>query len=301
MTNRLERLDEIDFELGTVQGAVAERIASLKRTGLSDTMVVMLFVSGSNYDFKDMFKDEEDLVDFIKERDRLKEIIQQHGIQIPASMGAEIKDDPDVTSAEAEFRRVFGMSAHQAFKGPREFIKEYAQEPRYQVMEWIRQVADRKAPLKCFLAGPSQRGKTYCLRFAGMKILKNGASLAYVSVPSICGALDLGRLSKNQEEYDHFHSFVGLLEEAIYAMIDDIGAERQKYKEHIEDIISRIMEKRNGEGKPTLIATNLTAKQMSERYDERMLGRLNDGGVLTVPFGVGYPDFQTWKGEQSGC
>lgn len=65
-----------------------------------------------------------------------------------------------------------------------------------------------------------------------------------------------------------------------YLFIDDIGAE--KTSEHTVSVLYMIINKRYTKMLPTITTTNMTSKQMSETYHQRIVSRLASGVVVVL-------------------
>ena len=75
-----------------------------------------------------------------------------------------------------------------------------------------------------------------------------------------------------------------LCEYAGPLVLDDLGTEYADAKGFFSQILDRLIDARYREYAPTIITTNLNAKSFGERYGERVVDRLREGGRF-VEFG----------------
>ena len=117
------------------------------------------------------------------------------------------------------------------------------------------------------LTGMSGLGKTFLMRAMAARLIERGYSVLLVSAYTF---LQMARKS-------HFEAENGVRElmEVPVLMLDDLGSEPLMQNVTIEQLFYLINE-RQSRGLSTVISTNLTLKELRERYTERIVSRLND-------------------------
>lgn len=117
------------------------------------------------------------------------------------------------------------------------------------------------------LTGLSGLGKTFLMRAMAARLIERGYSVLLVSAYTF---LQMARKS-------HFEAENGVRElmEVPVLMLDDLGSEPLMQNVTIEQLFYLINE-RQSRGLSTVISTNLTLKELRERYTERIVSRLND-------------------------
>ena len=117
------------------------------------------------------------------------------------------------------------------------------------------------------LTGMSGLGKTFLMHSMAERLIRRGISVLLVSAYSF---LQLARKSY----FDADDSMKELMEVPVL-MLDDLGSEPLMQSITVEQFFQLINE-RQIHGLSTIISTNLTLKELRERYTERIASRLND-------------------------
>ena len=117
------------------------------------------------------------------------------------------------------------------------------------------------------LTGQSGLGKTFLMRAMAARLIERGANVLIVSAYTF---LQMARKSHYEAE-----NGVKELMEVPVLMIDDLGSEPMMQNITVEQLFFLINE-RQRRGLSTVISTNLTLKELRERYTERIASRLND-------------------------
>ena len=92
---------------------------------------------------------------------------------------------------------------------------------------------------------------------------------------------------KKQEEIQNIRNGIGFAKKVLTTgecdllILDDLGAEFST--NFSVSVIYNIINSRLVEGKPTIISSNLTAKELEARYSPRVVSRIM-GGYYTIPF-----------------
>ena len=117
------------------------------------------------------------------------------------------------------------------------------------------------------LTGMSGLGKTFLMRSMAERLIERGVSVLLISAYTF---LQIARKS-------YFEADEGVKElmEVPVLMLDDLGSEPLMQNITVEQLFQLINERQN-RGLSTVISTNLTLKELRERYTERVASRLND-------------------------
>lgn len=70
------------------------------------------------------------------------------------------------------------------------------------------------------------------------------------------------------------------LERVRFLVIDDLGAEASDSKGLVFDLVERLLYHRHGDRLPTIITSNLNAKQIADRYGDRIASRIAEDGRI---------------------
>ncbi len=123
-------------------------------------------------------------------------------------------------------------------------------------------------PTSLFFTGATGLGKTFLSLAIAKAVLEQGVEVLYVS------ALDLFR--ELQDDYYNAAKANALtLEQVLQApllIIDDLGSEY--FNQFVPSALFNIIESRLNHGRPTIINTNLSAKEIEDRYAQRVYSRI---------------------------
>ena len=117
------------------------------------------------------------------------------------------------------------------------------------------------------LTGPSGLGKSFLMHAMTARLIERGVNVLMVSAYTF---LQMARKS-------HFEGENGVkdLMEVPVLMLDDLGSEPLMQNITVEQLFHLINERQRRD-LSTVISTNLTLKELRERYTERIASRLND-------------------------
>lgn len=117
--------------------------------------------------------------------------------------------------------------------------------------------------------GETGMGKTFLTNCIAKELLDNGHSVLYLSANELFEKVLGGFVMKEQKELEDLYRFVYNSELLI---IDDLGTELTN--NFVLSQLFELINRREISGLSTLISTNLTVSQLSERYGERIMSRI---------------------------
>ena len=117
------------------------------------------------------------------------------------------------------------------------------------------------------LTGPSGRGKSFLMHAMAARLIERGINVLMVSAYSF--------LQMARKSYFEAENGVKDLMDVPVLMLDDLGSEPLMQNITVEQLFHLINE-RQRRNLSTVISTNLTLKELRERYTERIASRLND-------------------------
>lgn len=124
------------------------------------------------------------------------------------------------------------------------------------------------------LTGPSGLGKTFLMHAMAKRLLDRGLNVLMISAYRLMEAARKAYFTSQHEELDS-------LMEADVLFLDDLGSEPLMENITIVQLFNLINE-RQVAGRGTVISTNLTVKELRERYTERIASRLTDKRQCTL-------------------
>lgn len=147
---------------------------------------------------------------------------------------------------------------------------------RAQCKEWAEKYPDTQV-INLVLSGQSGLGKTYMMHAMAKVLLDRGLNVLIVSAYRF---LDMAR----KAYFDRQAETMDNLLDADVLMLDDLGSEPLMENITVVQLFNLINE-RQLRGKATVVSTNLTEKELRERYTERVASRLLDKRIGTfIPF-----------------
>lgn len=153
------------------------------------------------------------------------------------------------------FRSRFAL--YQGFDLESEKLAQYRQQLGH-ALSWT---MDSKGLL---LAGTHGGGKTYALFLIAQRLIESGEDLAWWNAQDLAGRIC------EEIEYgaDHARGFVDALAARKALVIDDLGQEHVSgsQRDRVESWILTLIDKRCQKQHPTLVSTNLGAKQYHAKY-----------------------------------
>ena len=144
-----------------------------------------------------------------------------------------------------------------------------------QVMQAFRQYCENYADAfpevkkrNLLLLGHTGLGKTYMLNCIAARVLERGVSVLRITAYKMLDAMR--RYHRGQED-----GGLEMMLNAEMLIIDDLGTEPMLENITVEYLLTLLNERRSGR-LPTLIATNLTPRELQARYTERIFSRMVD-------------------------
>jgi len=128
------------------------------------------------------------------------------------------------------------------------------------------------------MIGAPGLGKTHLSIAIGFAVIERGFNVFYTPYHRLFGRLEDARFGRGEEEYAR------VMREALESellILDDLGSEMAS--SFAASVLYEIINTRMVEGRPTIISTNLTEKEIIERYRERIHSRLF-GSYRKLPF-----------------
>ena len=119
--------------------------------------------------------------------------------------------------------------------------------------------------------GETGLGKTFLTNCIAKELLDRGHSVFYLSANELFEDILAGYIMNNNNNYADLYSFIYNCEMLI---IDDLGTELTN--NFVLSELFEIINKRSILQKSTLISTNLSIKQLRDRYSERIMSRIVD-------------------------
>lgn len=180
-----------------------------------------------------------------------------------ASIGDETFENFDLNMFSDEIDPAFGYSQRHAMQSYRTFCETYAdQYPNSKKRNIV-------------LTGHSGLGKTFMLNCVAARLLDRGIPVLRITAYKMLDAMR--RYHRGQDE-----DALDMMMQAEVLIIDDLGTEPMLENITIEYLFNLLNERRVNR-LATLIATNLTPRELQSRYTERIFSRMvdkNDTEVL---------------------
>jgi len=157
---------------------------------------------------------------------------------------------------------VFSDKTYEKFNmSPRENMKNILSIAKNYIKSF-----NEKNDLNLLLWGPTGQGKTFLLNCIAKEIIDTDAIVIYQTAYEILKTIEDRKFrNKNEEKYDLYF-------EADLLIVDDLGIELVNSFSNSE--IFNIINTRLLRGKKTLISTNLSPKELSNTYTDRVFSRV---------------------------
>ena len=173
-----------------------------------------------------------------------------------ASIGDETFENFNLNVFSDEIEPEFGRSQRQSMEVYRKYCEAYANEfPN-----------SRKRNL--VMMGHSGLGKTFMLNCIAARLLDKGTPVMRVTAYKMLDAMR--RYHRGQDE-----DALEMMMNAEVLIIDDLGTEPMLENITVEYLFTLLNERRVNR-RPTLIATNLSPRELQTRYTERIFSRMVD-------------------------
>ena len=146
-------------------------------------------------------------------------------------------------------------------------IRDYMQG----VLRFCRQYADafdEYAQGLIFMGGTGL-GKTHLSLSIAQTVIERGFGVIYVSAPNILSRLETKQFSGRSSERNEDEQ---LLQECDLLIVDDLGTEF--VTKFTQAALYNILNTRLNSGKPVIISTNLSTKEMEQTYGGRLVSRI---------------------------
>lgn len=145
-----------------------------------------------------------------------------------------------------------------------------------EVYRWCRIYADN---FSCssdslLMIGKTGVGKTHLSISIAKTVIANGFTCAYGSVLNFLYDIEKEHFGRGEQGKD---TMAALLD-ADLLVLDDLGTEN--YTQFYEAALYNIINTRINTGKPTIVSTNLSTKELFDKYNERIISRIF--GVYTL-------------------
>lgn len=114
--------------------------------------------------------------------------------------------------------------------------------------------------------GKTGLGKTHLSTSIAVSVIDKGYDVVYASAPSLFLSLEAEKFGRDAEIP------LGEVEDADLFILDDLGSENPSPL-HV-NFLYQLVNARMVAGKPTIINTNLTVREIKERYTDRVASRL---------------------------
>lgn len=138
------------------------------------------------------------------------------------------------------------------------------------VLSFCRAYADTFGPASpsVLMMGETGLGKTHLSLSIAGEIMAKGDSVLYASAPDLFRKLQNEYYGKGESGVDTMETLM----EARLTIIDDLGAEMEN--QFNVSALYNIVNSRLNAGRPVIISTNLTPKELERRYTNRVASRL---------------------------
>ncbi|MHB1334496.1 MAG: DnaA ATPase domain-containing protein [Candidatus Humimicrobiaceae bacterium] len=152
------------------------------------------------------------------------------------------------------------------------FLNYSGNKAKKDCMEWAKNYRENiKLGKGLFLTGTVGTGKTHLLSaiidyIARVKKSLNFNDIIYRTTPAMLNEI------RNSYENKDFEDVINKFKDCHLLIIDDLGAE--KTTDWVLDIFFEIIDSRYADLRPVIIASNLTAIEIKQKLDERIMSRI---------------------------
>ena len=148
--------------------------------------------------------------------------------------------------------------------------------PKADIAKKVMQVIDHCAIF--ILIGGTGLGKTHLSLAIANKAIERGHGVIYGSAPNMFGMLEREHFGR---QYNSDRTYEQELLETDLLIIDDLGVEFST--QFTVSCVYNIINSRMLSRKPTIISTNLTARELEEKYTQRITSRII-GNFISLKF-----------------
>lgn len=154
-----------------------------------------------------------------------------------------------------------------------EYFEGFSEEQKlkmYQTAKMIFEKMKSENKRGLYLVGGVGVGKTTLLKVFKEMAGKNKMFITKFEVKTSDLFLKLAELRNSPVSHNQL---IKSYQQADYLFLDDLGVEKES--QHREEIISSILDYRCSTNLPTIITSNLTLDELGEKYDKRIISRIN--------------------------
>ncbi|MCH5299212.1 MAG: ATP-binding protein [Ruminococcus sp.] len=120
-----------------------------------------------------------------------------------------------------------------------------------------------------FMRGLTGLGKTHLSLSIANEVIKKGYGVVYISAPKLLAQLEKEQFSRNKPET----SVLDTIEECDLLIIDDLGTEFSN--QFSSQAVYNVFNTRLLTGKPLIVNTNLSLKELENLYTQRFVSRIS--------------------------
>ncbi len=146
--------------------------------------------------------------------------------------------------------------------------------------EIIKDFESNKGCANILIYGETGLGKTFLTNCIAKELLDGGHSVFYLSANELFEDILAGYKMNNNKSYSDLYNYIYNCELLI---IDDLGTELTN--NFVLSELFEIINKREITDKSTLVSTNLSIKQLRDRYSERIMSRIVDNYTVFNIYG----------------
>ncbi|MBQ7706434.1 MAG: ATP-binding protein [Lachnospiraceae bacterium] len=146
--------------------------------------------------------------------------------------------------------------------------------------EIIKDFENNKGCANILIYGETGLGKTFLTNCIAKELLDGGHSVFYLSANELFEDILAGYKMNNNKSYSDLYNYIYNCELLI---IDDLGTELTN--NFVLSELFEIINKREITDKSTLVSTNLSIKQLRDRYSERIMSRIVDNYTVFNIYG----------------
>ncbi|MBQ9609291.1 MAG: ATP-binding protein [Lachnospiraceae bacterium] len=139
---------------------------------------------------------------------------------------------------------------------------------------------DKKNTAGILIYGETGLGKTFLTNCIAKELLDREHSVFYLSTNELFDQILSNYIMNNNPDYEDLYNYLYTCELLI---IDDLGTELTN--NFVRSQLFEIINKREISGRKTLISTNLSMKDLRDRYSERIMSRIIDNYTVFNIYG----------------
>lgn len=144
------------------------------------------------------------------------------------------------------------------------------------------------------MLGKTGVGKTHLSIAIAKTVTANGFICAYGSVLNFLYEIEKEHFGRGEQGKDTMSALL----DADLLVMDDLGTEN--YTTFYESVLYNIINTRINTGKPTIVSTNLSTKELYDKYNERIISRIFGVYTLLRFYGKDIRQEKRLRGDVSG-